>query len=425
MVAKGGKPADADIDPSKSKALMVGDELRAFLRKTAEIMTVLRTESLSRNRLDEWMHGDVRDQVEKLEANNKLSRLLISFFFKGDVRDLGCEFVHKSFREYLMAEQVVEALKDFGRDSLGAELVPRKSGQLHRGFAPEDPRDKLCARLARLLGPAPFAPEVASHIWKLVEWEIKRAHGHRPPLEIDTSTSAGDPGAWERIRTGIVDAWGWWASATHVRSPRHSRTAREPKPSLTTEIEHDFLRRDRGSDPRPPASILGFDAHLGDALFELAACVHAQLAIVSGLALDGSTVALPSSSEKPAQSRPYQTRYLVGDASYVLFWPRGSKDYFVYSCSRINSRVHRTRGLFPQRMAAPLVDLSHANLVRFDLEGADLRGAYLAGARLAYARLCGADLRGANLTGADLTGADLTGANLTGADLTDILRADA
>ncbi|MCP4351435.1 MAG: pentapeptide repeat-containing protein [Desulfobacterales bacterium] len=62
-------------------------------------------------------------------------------------------------------------------------------------------------------------------------------------------------------------------------------------------------------------------------------------------------------------------------------------------------------------------DLTGADLTGTDLTGTDLTGAYLTGANLRFANLTGAYLTGAYLRDADLTGADLTGADLTVADL--------
>ena len=64
----------------------------------------------------------------------------------------------------------------------------------------------------------------------------------------------------------------------------------------------------------------------------------------------------------------------------------------------------------------PRADLSRADLSRANLSGAD-RYTSLSSADLHYADLSGADLSGADLSGADLSGADLSGANLSGANL--------
>jgi hypothetical protein len=96
---------------------------------------------------------------------------MISFFFKGGHTHLGCEFVHKSFREYLFAEAIVEALKDFGRDDSG-EL--RKRASYYKEFNKEDPQYGLTRTLSELLSPQWLSPEVAVHVEQLLAWEIQR-----------------------------------------------------------------------------------------------------------------------------------------------------------------------------------------------------------------------------------------------------------
>jgi uncharacterized protein YjbI with pentapeptide repeats len=71
-------------------------------------------------------------------------------------------------------------------------------------------------------------------------------------------------------------------------------------------------------------------------------------------------------------------------------------------------------------------NLMGASLRKAKLNKGDLRETLLAGAHLTGADLMEADLTNADLTNADLTGANLTGANLTGANLTgaNLTRAD-
>jgi uncharacterized protein YjbI with pentapeptide repeats len=79
-------------------------------------------------------------------------------------------------------------------------------------------------------------------------------------------------------------------------------------------------------------------------------------------------------------------------------------------------REARGRGERPNLRGA---NLSEANLIWANLNGANLRGANLIWADLRGANLCGANLRGANLIWADLRGANLCGADLRGANLSE------
>lgn len=81
-----------------------GDDLRKLLWATAAAMSVFGDESISHDELERRLKDtdELRGLVEKVSAENWLSSLLISFYFKGGVMELGCEFSHKSFREYLL-----------------------------------------------------------------------------------------------------------------------------------------------------------------------------------------------------------------------------------------------------------------------------------------------------------------------------------
>jgi hypothetical protein len=115
--AKSGKAADAQ-DEIDQQFRISGGRLRDLLRRTASAMTISGKESISytelRLRLD-LRGADLERCVQAETDDSELSQLMISYYFKGGYSELGCEFLHKSFREYLFAEGVVEILKSYGR----------------------------------------------------------------------------------------------------------------------------------------------------------------------------------------------------------------------------------------------------------------------------------------------------------------------
>ena len=158
-----------------------GDELRNLLRSTAEAMSVRGVESISRAELEARIGEDCDElerRVEKLARDQVLSRLMVSFFFKGGHKDLGCEFSHKSFREYLFAEQIVEELRKFGQGTESFSEKPVKD--YWRDFDERDPRFVLSRRMAELLGPNWLTNEVGQHLTRLIGWEIARSAGREP-----------------------------------------------------------------------------------------------------------------------------------------------------------------------------------------------------------------------------------------------------
>lgn len=412
VVGQAGKAPDAIA----GKAMYKGEELRELLRGTAEAMTTFGAEAIPQGELAVrlGLEDEDLDSRARALADEGLSRLMISFFFKGGRKELGVEFSHKSFREYLFAEQVIEALKSYGHNA-PANLPEREV--FWKDFDQVDPRHELCHRLAALLGPVWVTPEVGRHLRGLLTWEIARAADAE--LEL-----------WQKVRDGLADAWDWWAEGVHLR-PQPGKKAGNwqyelgEKPLALLIVEEKRLRSDLRQCPTP-VRITSIDAHLGDGLFLLTSCIHEELA-VRGSGLDEGASFWASVEEE--RTRRYQLRLRHKEGTQVRFAPTGPESqYFLNYCARINAGGNRPQGLFP--IGANLnganltgaclrgADFRRAGLSGANLSGADLSGADLSGATLKAAILSEATLRWANLSWADLSGADLSGAYLTGAALT-------
>ena len=88
-------------------------ELRRRLQETAAAITVYQKETIPFRELAirlGFKPADLERFASDSTRNNILTELLINFFFKGGNQNLGCEFLHKSFREYLYAEYLIETL---------------------------------------------------------------------------------------------------------------------------------------------------------------------------------------------------------------------------------------------------------------------------------------------------------------------------
>lgn len=166
MLMGGGK-APSEVDPKRPH--LGGDELRQLLWGTSKAMSILGREALPKEELKKRFlqssGGDLDQSVAKLMDDNKLSRLMVSFFFHGGSSNQGCEFSHKSFREYLFAEAIVEELKEFGR-KLEKPLVERDIDNegYWRDFPEGDLRREFAHRLTKLLGPQWLTKEVGQHL---------------------------------------------------------------------------------------------------------------------------------------------------------------------------------------------------------------------------------------------------------------------
>ncbi len=371
LTVKNAGKSPHDNEGTDTQARISGEELRDLLRRTAVAMTILFQESISDRelsmRLD--LRGDELDQrVSKATADNVLSELMISFYFKGGHPGHGCEFLHKSFREYLFAEEIVETLKAYGR-SAPANLSERQ--EYWKDFAPRDPRYDLSRKLGNLFGPGWITPEVASHLRELITWEISRSTAAQ--LKTDGATDPLDLTGWERVRDGLADLWDWWGEGVHLRPQPPEQPWMQAPPLFATEVIQwsmpmDPEKRMRPIEPKRTASV---DAHLGDGLFRLCAPIHFDLAVATGWLSprdpDGG-LPTPRQNWEGVSSigkgpRRCQASVQQEGRTWTLFAPSGKDpSFFANYGHRINGAGWRLQGDFPGGM---------------DLSGTDLRGTRL------------------------------------------------
>ena len=440
-----GKASQAVDETDRFEFRVKGWDLRKLLWKTAWAITATGSESISRKelkvRLQIKKDKEFSQLVERNTADNVLTCLIISYFFKEGSAEQGCEFLHKSFREYLFAEGIIEILKDYGRE-VKPDLPERSP--LWQDFSKRDRRFQFIRSLAKALAPNWRSEEIKQHLLNLLRWEITRARQSEEKLWPGTRTEAITVEQWERVRDGLADLWDWWAEGVLLRPQPEPNDYGTPEFMEPFVVELACLATSRDPDawkdePLPePTPISVVDARLGEALFHLAAIAHAELM---------RPVVRPDYIQW-TYGRRYQNIAASGGSESVLFTPGGDNRYrFARLCDRICASDVQGPEIFPAKIFAARADLMGADLegtclrgaylegaylVRVDLGSADLEGtylraaylegAYLEGANLEGAYLEGADLRRTNLgeislRGADLRGADLEGADLGGADL--------
>jgi hypothetical protein len=363
-------------------------------------MTVHGKESISHDELGLRLDMDATDldaHCTRATEEHVLTNLMVSFYFKGGRPELGCEFIHKSFREYLFAEAIVEALKAFGKKHRSQSFPIRKN--YWEDFRDSDPRYHLSRDLGKLLAPQWLKPEVVTHVEALLRWEIARAAKPEEPSPAGLPTPPLNLDGWRVVRDALADVWDWWAEGVHLR----------PQPQLGDE---GWLTPEKGGKELTPEEVW-------------------------------RGVSDPGSGPRACQALVNQAR-----GRWVLFAPTGkSPIYFQNYTARINGVGWRPLGSFPLGVDLSGVDLrgasirvpirpviqpfhmllAHANLSRAELAGgyfaeADLRQVMafhvFAGLALStYADLGGADLRRAELSYSYLSHANLQSANLTGATL--------
>jgi hypothetical protein len=432
----------------------VGWTLRERLRRTAAAMSVLGVEHISR---EEWKRRALQDGKDEREAqtaeDHPLTRMMISFYFKGGQPEQGCEFAHKSFREYLFAERIVETLKEYGRRMNEREAERLPSRDYWRDFSREEDRLRydFSRDLAYLLAPQWVAPNVWDHLQHLIEWEISRAATASNASADDNHLSRLPTQAlsferWKYVRDGLADLWEWWCDCAHLRP--QVKTDRWKKSVIEPPFVEELIRwaaplTAEENEALPLESPTSLDAHLGDALCQICAMVHFYVAVGEGLKqIKPRTLEYVESDRK----RKYQQLARRDQIELVLFAPGGENirrgfinpnPNFKHYCARINSAFGSPLREFPSRAILHGVYLAGANissstlinakltfvnlhgalLSGADLEGADLESANLFGANLYNTGFYAANLHGANFYGANLSSADLGEARLDGADL--------
>lgn len=404
VIEKSGKDPDADFRPQRS-AMFSGQALRHMLQCTAEAMTVLLCENIGRDDLKAQLRigdEDLDAQLHALEGEERLSRLLISFFFRSGHRALGCEFSHKSFREYLYSERVVEILKGYGRVAGGMAVrsVPRR---YHADFSEPDPRLGLTRSLLYAFGASGLSPEEDRHIDHLLRWEIERARTE-VPTHAGADTQPCNLDQWVAIRDGLADAWEHWTDGAQLRSQVAAEDGCPRLPAVL--VVADAVRPPEEIRSAPRLSTL--DAQYGWALFRLACLVHGYLA---ASAMDQAANALSA--------------FQCLRNGQVALRPSGYKPGWLrISCSRVAAVGYRVphcpsllRGAFLPNADLTGVDLRQVDLSMAELTGADLQAAVLQAADLSRANLTEALMAGADLQRAHLREAKLDGASLREADL--------
>ncbi len=407
-------------------ARIAGDQLRLLLRKTAALISVLESETITYEELASRLREEKDKNLEKVVYDfsnaRPLSNLVINFYFKGGQTDLGCEFLHKSFREYFFAEEIFSILKNFAIQNPTAPMLP--TSEYWEDFPERSPQFELARCLAKLFCPQWQTPEERRNIFWLLQNSIRE-----------------EPEQWLGLRDLLADVYGWWAEGIPLRMrPRWRYGRREMDPPLVDELMQwclPFTRED--SSPLRSTTV---DGHLGEALLQLTALVHYELLeiVVHQLPPEKRIQHSYQSwdpNSKLCRFRPGgNARYLgnlLSRIDAVGFRPEGSalnaaflagiestgeylshKTSFVVNFSEANLiRANLSR--------ATLVgaDLTNADLTEADLSGTELFGADLSSAYLASANLRRAGLKDATLIGADLSGADIGNADLGMANLTD------
>ncbi|MDX2030217.1 MAG: pentapeptide repeat-containing protein [Blastocatellia bacterium] len=398
---KSGQPDDANL-PSHDLAEAArfrGEKLRGLLHKTAAAMSVAGKDAISAYELAlrlGWSVAALDREASGAVESNSLASLMISYYFKGGFDHLGCEFIHKSFREYLFAEAIIESLKRYGAKALQKRALVTRPLQTDTDFFAADPRCGLSRELARLLGPQWMSEEVGLYLADLVVWDIQRSAGNAQE-ETGLQTIALPLEGWKLVRDALADLWKWWGDGNHLRLYPIERTDGGPlyyTETVAAEVARYAAPMASQELPAALQSSAETDSRLGAGLFRLCSLVHSYLALSEGWLhpregkrfveagdLWGSALDFWEDSRSSNLAfRDYQTEVKLGDRTITLFAPSARKpDLFYHLAARINATPGRPQGFFPQKESMSCLDLKDACLSGLFFEGADLGNSRLDG----------------------------------------------
>ncbi|MBL8217234.1 MAG: pentapeptide repeat-containing protein [Bryobacterales bacterium] len=373
------KPSDR-VEGPEVKTHLDTESLREYLRHTARFITANKREAVGADDLKQALMGD----KDPLQAMAAVDRLLVSFLFRPGNEKAGCEFMHKSLREFLFADWLLNELKVL---SINYQTVRQVREAEQR-----------TAHIAALLAASWLSDEEWKHVRHQVEWEVKRGMGSaddpevfrrdEPPLSLEQ---------WCRIRENLTDLFGNWVLGALVYSDTNG-----PRAGLGLLENHMFHQA---------------ESRLGEALFRLTAIVHAEIAWA---VIHADPEQSCWSDEVPVTiaGASHQTR-LDNKLEPVRFFSpcKTSQEFetsFRQALARINGASIDLGREVPEGSYLPYLVQWAAGLERVNLSHCDLRQAFFQEARLAGADLSWANLERACLRRADLSRANLAHANLRG-----------
>ncbi len=379
-------------------------DLRSLFREIAIAISILGKESISSYELETRLlhpENNISTQVEDIIKKDSISRLYALFYFKAGHKSYGCEFIHKSFREYFFAEALIVKLIQAGSDL-----------KINNN---EETKIKHFKKLSCILAPRWLTPEINNHVKNLIEYHINISDEEK--LEI-----------WEITRDWLADYFVWWADKEHMTPQMYlnRRGEAQTEPPFVEELAQETRPYDYEKDKLPKITdYISLDSHLGDSVFQLNCYVHAFIAVKK---LNLANIE-QWSWENSNQCHKHQWNIEIEGQNFTVFGFIGSEtfeknenDYLLNYFARINSTPGRPQGMAPLSYFMPLinfsgVDLSHASLYNARLDYASLDYARLDYARLDYASLYNARLDYASLDYAHLYNASLDYAHLYNASL--------
>src|SRR5205814_2836609 len=182
--------------------------------------------------------------------------------------------------------------------------------------------------LSELLSPQWLTFEVATHVDRLLNWEISRSHQQAESMALGNPTAPLDLSGWTRLRDGLADTWDWWCEGVPLR-PQPARDESGIY-NFAQPYVQELIKKSAPRDvqqklkPQIPNRTTTMDSHLGDGLFRLTALVHYLVATNSGWLESSQERRSPKAlweGVSPVGNGPRKCQSIVkqGDRSWTLF----------------------------------------------------------------------------------------------------------
>lgn len=399
------------IKKEELDAHIYGESLRNLLQKTAKIISLKGSELVSYDDLSILLKDDELDIAEE-----DISKIIISYYFKGGHHNAGCEFVHKSFREYFCAEALMNCFDEYYREIQDLGNATSKKVYLKNNIAADFKEDTPIFKLSRSLSEIICLRAVTNEVFEffvgLLDIELSKKNiesKHFGPI----------------IRDGLIQIWEWWLKEIPVKYDIDVND--ELKNPLLLNIIEPYLSLNVS---KLALTITNLDSFLGSGILKFCVLIHKVLLQKAGInSLEKEELKFIENSEK----RNFQTSVTLNNQRAYAFMPIGLEERSANHSALIQknfiNRILNTKSIANlELLCCDLrgVDLSYLTLDNINLTGSTFKNAVLKGVNFINliaknTNFNNADMFMANLESSDFDGATLKKVNLVNANLNETI----
>lgn len=381
------------IKEEKLNYRIYGENLRRVLQKTAKIISLKGHEQAS--------YDDLKLLLKEKEltiAEEDISKIVVSYYFKGGYHNAGCEFAHKSFREYFYAEAIINALDEY---SYAIREIRQKKPKFKDNIKSIGPLNKLVNELIGLLAFQPITEEVFEFVEGLLEINFLRAK----------KFSFGST-----MKQGLVQIWDWWVNSNNIKYRINSDRGIE-HPDIIKSIE-PYLKI---SPVENHILINNLDSNFGDGVLRLCVILHYFALKKVGInSLNSDNIEIDKNT-----NANYQIKVNLKEKNMLMkaFVPFGLK---VKNPNNIINRINLSKREFELIFYSCYFDNLHLN--NCNLSNANFSGSFFVNINLQNVclnnvvakciRFIDVDVSTSDLYGIELDESYLKGTNFTNATLT-------